>query len=375
MKIAQVTEFFAPWAGGISEHVAHLCRELTSLGHEVHVVTSRHPSGGAPLDADLERRTHRFARAVRFPYNGSVANVTYDWRLPHRLDALFAREGFDVVHVHNPMTPALPLLALDRSPALNVGTFHAYHTQEHMLALWRWVLLPRMRRLHLALAVSPAARAAYQRYFGAAPFEVVPNGIDLQRFAPNGHVEPPVGEQCLLFVGQLVPKKGLGTLLQAFGLLLQEFPRLRLRVVGGGPGWRRYQHALPAPLSAQVEFVGEQHGPGLVESYRDCDVFCAPSLGHESFGITLLEAMAAGKPIVASRIPGYLDVVRDGEQAVLHRGGDARDLRDALRRVLTDGALRQELVARSRRHVERYAWPRVAREIESKYETLLRARC
>lgn len=375
MKIAQVTEFFAPWAGGISEHVAHLSRELTSLGHEVHVITSRHGGQGAPPDPALEPRTHRFARAVRFPYNGSVASVTYAWGLPRQLDALLAREGFDVVHVHNPMTPTLPLLALDRSPALNVGTFHAYHTQEHMLSLWRWVLLPRMRRLHLALAVSRAARAAYQRYFGDAPFEVVPNGIDLCRFSPNGHVEPPVGEQCLLFVGQLVPKKGLGTLLQAFALLLEEFPRLRLRVVGGGPGLGRYRRQLAPRLRGQVEFVGEQHGTVLVQSYRDCDVFCAPSLGHESFGITLLEAMAAGKPIVAARIPGYVDVVHDGEQAVLHRSGDARDLRDALRRVLTDAPLRRALVARSQRHVERYAWPRVAREIEAKYEELLHQRC
>ena len=374
MKIAQVTEFFAPWAGGIGEHVAHLSRELVALGHEVHIVTSRH-SGRAPVDPALERHTHRFGGAVRFPYNGSVASVTWAPGLPRRLDTLLRREGFDLVHVHNPMTPTLPLLALDRSTALNVGTFHAYHAREHMLALWRRVLQPRLQRLHLALAVSPAAQAAYQRYFGDASFEIVPNGIDLHRFSPNGHVEPPLGEQSLLFVGQLVPKKGLGTLLRAFALLLQEFPRLRLRVVGGGPGLGRQRAALPGALRSRVEFLGEQHGAPLVELYRDCDVFCAPSLGHESFGITLLEAMAAGKPIVASRIPGYLDVVRDGQEALLHRSGDPRDLRDALRRVLTDRGLRQQLVQRSQQRVARYAWPRVAREVEAKYEQLLRERC
>ncbi len=373
MKILQVTEFFAPWAGGISEHVAHLSRELVAMGHEVHVLTSRHGRGSTPVPPGFEARTHRFARAVHFPYNGGVANVTYGLGLPQRLDALFAHEGFDIVHVHNPMTPTLPLLALDRSTALNVGTFHAYHAREHMLALWQPLLRARMRRLHLALAVSAASRAAYQRYFQSSRFEIAPNGIDLRRFAPNGHVEPPVGEQSLLFVGQLVPKKGLGTLLQAFALLLQEFPRLRLRVVGDGPLRRAYRGALAA--GKQVEFLGERHGEQLVELYRSCDVFCAPSLGNESFGITLLEAMAAGKPIVAARIPGYVDVVRDGREAVLHTSGDAADLRDALRRVLTDGGLRRSLVAQGRHSVERYSWPRVAVEIESRYARLLRESC
>jgi phosphatidylinositol alpha-mannosyltransferase len=179
----------------------------------------------------------------------------------------------------------------------------------------------------------------------------------------------------LLFVGQLVPKKGLGTLLQAFAWLSEEFPGLRLRVVGDGPLRRTYHSRWGDRLGDRVEFVGEEHGDKLVEYYRDCDVFCAPSIGHESFGITLLEAMAAGKPIVASRIPGYVDVVQDGREALLCRGGDARDWRDALRRVITDASLRRDLQAQSRRSVLRYAWPRVAHEIASHYEDLLRERC
>jgi phosphatidylinositol alpha-mannosyltransferase len=371
MKVLQVTEFFAPWVGGISEHVANLCRELAGLGHEVHVLTSGQPARGGAAPPGGGARIHRLAPAVRFPYNGGVASASFDLGLPRRLDALFAREGFDVVHLHNPMTPTLPLLALDRSTALNVGTFHAYHRREHMLELWRPLLRSRMRRLHLALAVSSAARAAYQRYFESSRFEIVPNGIDLARFAPNGHVEAPEGEQCLLFVGQLVPKKGLGTLLAAFGMLQREFPRLRLRVVGDGPLRRAYARSLAAPLAERVEFLGARQGEQLVQLYRDCDVFCAPSTGHESFGITLLEAMAAGKPIVAARIPGFVDVVHDGREAVLHRGGDAADLRDALRRVLTDGGLRRSLTAQGRRRVQRYSWRRVALEIESRYERLL----
>lgn len=374
MKIAQVTEYFAPWAGGISEHVLNLTRELEALGHEVHVLTSQHPTGGAPVDGHVERRTHRFGTAIQFPYNGGVANVTWSFRLPGRLDAVLAREGFDIVHVHNPMMPCLPLLALDRSAALNVGTFHAFHRTERMIEMWHAVLRPRMRRLHLSIAVSRAARDAYQHYF-ETPFDIVPNGIDLERFAPNGFHPAPDGQQQLLFVGQMVPKKGLSTLLDAFEMLIEEFPELRLSVVGDGPLLEVNRRRLSARARGRVQFLGQVHGEALADLYRRCDVFCAPSIGHESFGITLLEGMAAGKPIVASRIAGYLDVVTDGREAILHRSRDARDLRDALRRVVTDGDLRARLARQATKTVQRYAWPRVAREVERHYERLLREAC
>jgi phosphatidylinositol alpha-mannosyltransferase len=243
-----------------------------------------------------------------------------------------------------------------------------------MLRWWKWVLAPRLPRLHLALAVSPAARAAFERYFGH-DYEIVPNGIDLDRFAPNGHVPAGDGEQSLLFVGQLVPKKGLPVLLDAFDALLEEFPRLRLRVVGDGPMRDGCRRRLSARSRPQVAFLGELHGDALVREYRECDLFCAPSVGHESFGITLLEAMAAGKPIVAARIPGYVDVVRDGEEALLHRTADPSDLRDALRRVVTDGALRRRLVERGQHSVQAYGWKRVASTVAEHYERMLRERC
>jgi phosphatidylinositol alpha-mannosyltransferase len=376
MKIAQVTEFYAPWAGGIGEHVTHLSRELRARGHDVRILTGRHrlPGKGAPIDPDLERKTYRLGGGIRFPYNGGMASVTYGLGVKRRLDEILEREGFDIVHIHNPLTPVLPILALDRSPAATVGTFHSYHDTQRMLRWWHGVLEPRMRRLQLAVAVSPAASAAFDRYFPAR-YEIVPNGIDLRTFAPNGHVPAADGEQSLLFVGQLVPKKGLPTLLEAFERLLDEFPRLRLKVVGDGPLREPCRGLMGERARARVEFLGQQHGEPLVELYQSCDVFCAPSIGYESFGITLLEAMAAGKPIVASRIPGYSDVVRDGEEAILHASRDPRDLAAALRRVVTDGELRNRLAAQGRRTVQRYAWPRVAAEIENHYERVLRERC
>jgi len=371
MRIAQVTEFYAPWAGGISEHVVHLSRELRAMGHEVRILTSSFRRPGAPVDPELERFTYRMGASVRFPYNGGMASVTYAAGLPAKLDRLLARESFDIVHIHNPMTPVLPLLALDRSPAINVGTFHSYHPTERMLKMWHWVLRDRMPRLHLRIAVSPTAHTAFAHYFGQ-PFEIVPNGIDLQRFAPNGHVPGPNGVQRLLFVGQLVPKKGLPVLLEAFEQLVDEFPALWLDVVGDGPLGAACRRRLGPRARRRVTFLGERHGPELAEHYRSCDVFCAPSVGHESFGITLLEAMAAGKPIVAAHIPGYSDVVRDGEEALLYPSTDPRALRDTLRRVLVDGGLRARLAAGGRRRVGQYAWPSVAARVASHYEELLR---
>lgn len=376
MRIAQVTEFYPPWSGGIGEHVTHLSRELIAQGHEVRILTGHNRVTGraAPVDPELERNTIRLGPNVRFPYNGGMASVTYAPHLPRRLDAVLAREGFDIVHIHNPMTPVLPLLALDRSAAINVGTFHSYHPTERMLRWWKKVLEPRLPRLQLAIAVSEAARSAFHRYFDH-PYEIVPNGIDLQRFAPNGHVPPPDGEQSLLFVGQLVPKKGLHVLLAAFEELLAEYPRLRLRIVGDGPLESAARRQLGPRSRRQVEFLGAQYGDRLVELYRTCDVFCAPSVGHESFGITLLEAMAAGKPIVAANIPGFDSVVRDGVEAVMYACQDPRALRDALRSVVCDAAKRRDLAAAARRRVVEYGWPRVAARVLEHYEFLLRARC
>jgi phosphatidylinositol alpha-mannosyltransferase len=373
MRIAQVTEFYAPITGGIGEHVRHLSRELRRLGHDVRVVTGQAaPAAGAPIDAELERHTQRFGSPVRFAYNGGLASVTFGRRLPQQLDAFLEREGFDIVHTHNPMMPILPLLALDRSRAVNVGTFHSFHQRDAMIRMWRWVLQSRMRRLDLAIAVSAAAQRAYRMYFDTE-FEIVPNGIDLQAYAPNGRHPLPNGQQTLLFVGQMVPKKGLPTLLDAFEMLLDDLPQLRLRVVGDGPMAGAYRQRLGRRARAQVEFVGSRHGAALADEYRACDVFCAPSIGHESFGITLLEAMAAGKPIVAADIDGYREVVRDGREAILHARADPRDLRDAVKRVVLDGGLRADLVQHGRRRVQDYAWSTVARRVEVLYERLLGA--
>ena len=373
MRIAQVTEFFAPWSGGIGEHVAQLSAALRQRGHEVRILTShfkvRTP---APVDPDLEPHIYRLGRNVAFPYNGGMASITYRPDLPRRLDALLARESFDIVHIHNPMTPVLPLLTLDRSPAINVGTFHSYHPTERMLRWWHWVLRDRQPRLALCMAVSESARTAFTRYF-QRDYEIVPNGIDLERFKPNGNHAHNGGAR-LLFVGHLVPKKGLPVLLRAFEFLLERHPQARLDVVGEGALEAAYRRTLSPAAAARVRFAGALHGDALVQAYRDCDVFCAPSIGHESFGITLLEAMAAGKPIVAARIPGYVDVVRDGREAVLYEAQNAEDLGAVLGRVVADGALRAQLAAGGRARVQAYAWSHVAATVEAHYERLLRAR-
>jgi phosphatidylinositol alpha-mannosyltransferase len=164
-------------------------------------------------------------------------------------------------------------------------------------------------------------------------------------------------------------------LLQAFDALTGEFPRLQLSVVGDGPLRDSCRRLLTDRTRTRVNFLGQLHGDALVEQYRSCDVFCAPSIGHESFGITLLEAMAAGKPIVAARIPGYSDVVRDGQEALLYASSSAGDLRDALRRVVTDAGLRRRLAVCGLKTAQSYGWPRVAAAVALHYERLLRERC
>ena len=325
MKIGIVSEFYYPWPGGISEHICNLARELRSRGHDVRILTgrfdnrlarmqSRFPSlnvGTSHLatPAPDEDQVIRFGRSLAFPYNGGVTAVTVGSRLSHRLRGVLEREQFDVLHVHDPVAPMLPLMAVSMAKCPVVGTLHAYHQNENkLLRLFQRPLRTRMAKLAARIAVSRCARDAFEKYFDNLDYRVVPNGVELERFRGNGNqlaTRYGPDRQNVLYVGQFVKKKGFGVLLDAFEIVTRTRDDVRLLAVGDGPNERRYrQH--PAP---HVHFLGHHRGKSLASVYEVADLFVAPSVGFESFGITLLEAMAAGLPIVASDITGFRNVV------------------------------------------------------------------
>ncbi len=362
MNIALVTEYYAPTLGGIQEHVFHLRRELVRLGHRATIVTAEVNDPALPLSPpERESGVVRLSKSRPLIMNGSVARVSVGGHVARSLRELDAREHFDVLHLHAPLSPTLPLVALLALDTPAIGTFHTYFTQSALLRFLRRPLQRVMDRLRARIAVSQLAADAIHRYF-RAEFSVIPNGVDCAKFA----AAPPLevfadGRPSILFVGRLEPRCGLEPLLEAMKLLPSPLDA-RLIVVGDGPLRARYE----AAAGPSVEFAGPQLA-ALPSYYASASVVCVP-FSIASFGITLLEAMAAGKPIVASDIPGFRSVMQDGVQGRLVDSRSPRALSSALSQILRDSDRRQRYGAAGRLTVRQYDWSLITQRIVQVYE-------
>jgi phosphatidyl-myo-inositol alpha-mannosyltransferase len=371
VKIALVSPYDYPYPGGVTEHVRNLAEQFQARGHEVHVMA---PSSAAPDAVPDGPILHRVGRPVPIPANGSVARITLPLRGYVQVKQLLAFQGFDIVHLHEPMMPALPLTVLHHSPTINIGTFHAFGRSNMAYFYARQVLRPLFNRLHGKIAVSGPARDFVSRHFPGA-YRIIPNGIDYARFATR--LEPierfEDDRLDVLFVGRLEKRKGLEHLLRAWPLVHQAMPNARLLVVGGGRRLEGYRRWVKARGWSEVHFIGYVSAEDLVRYYQTSDVFCAPSTGQESFGIVLLEAMAAGRAIVASRIPGYAEVVEDGAEGMLVEPGSSEALAAALVRVLGDADLRRSMGECGPSKAAAYDWSRVAGRVLDFYEETIDA--
>ena len=281
-------------------------------------------------------------------------------------------ERFDVIHVHEPLMPSLPLAVLmaGAGHAIKVGTFHAYRESYYGYYYGRPLLRGIIRRLDGRVAVSRAAYEFVSRYFPGT-YSIIPNGVDLHIFRPDVALPTRYADDrpTVLFVGRLEKRKGLAYLIRAYERLRQELPEVRILVVGrqGRPG-RRYMRYVREHHLNGIEFAGEVPAAELPGYYRRCDVFCAPSLGGESFGMVLLEAMALGKPVVASAIEGYQTVMEDGVQGRLVPPKDSGALAEALLALLTSPARRSAYGEQGAITARAYSWERVSARLLRFYE-------
>lgn len=374
LRIAHVTEYYYPHIGGVCEHVHFFAREASRAGHQVDVITSNvGPDGDdRPLaDRPGPRRVVRIGRGVPVYANGSHARFTLGLRLRAEMRAALREGDYDVVHVHSPLVPVLPFVASLEATCPIVGTFHAYHVRSFGYAVFRPYLRGYLDRLAATIAVSRAATVGVRHYFDVERWRIVPNGVDTTLFTPHAPRPPEIpddGVPTVLFVGRFDPRNQLHVLLAAFRRLRATGRRARLVVVGDGP-LRRHYRRLAAGIP-DVSFVGRVRNEQRPGYYANSTVYACPAV-QGSFGITLLESMASGTPVVCADTPGFREVVRHGREALLHRAGDERALAAALARLLDDDTLRQRLAGAGRERARGYDWARVTDDIIDVYQSVL----
>jgi phosphatidyl-myo-inositol alpha-mannosyltransferase len=369
MKIGVVCPYEWTVPGGVGNHVRALAGELRRLGHEVDVL--------APAERPVaEAGFVGLGGSVAVPYNGSVARVALGPRTLARVRRALAGGGYELLHVHEPLSPSVGLLAVSQARGVPVvGTFHANLDRSLALKAASPLLRHAYDRLAGRIAVSASARDTWQGQFGGT-MAVVPNGVAPEFFAGP---EPLPGWKgagpTLLFVGRLEPRKGLAYLVRAFLRLKPRFPAARLLVVGRDDK-RQQEKAMgmvPPRLRPDLVFVGSVPQADLPSYYASADVFCAPSLGGESFGIVLAEAMAVGLPVVCSDIGGYRDLVRDGREGLLVPPRDPEALATAIAGLLDNPARLTAMGQAAGVAAHRYAWKVVAAQVAEVYQSALAA--
>ncbi len=367
MKIGLVSPYVYPLPGGVTQHVRYLYENLRLRGHDVRIITSSHG-----LQRSSEGDVIRLGKGFSMPANGSMGTITVSPRFLSQVHAILERERFDLLHFHEPFVPFLSPVVLRLSDSVNIGTFHAYGGWSPAYEFGSRVLRGDAARLHGRIAVSAAARHFIDRYF-PGDYKVIPNGVDADRY---GRAVPLArwrdGTPNILFVGRFEPRKGVLDLLKAYRQIRKDGVEARLLMVGGGPQEREARRYVATRRLSGVEFLGRVSDDEKLQLFRTADVYTSPATGRESFGIVLLEAMAAGAPIVASDIHGYKGVVRRGREALLVPPHEPKELAAAIERLLGDRELAAHMSANGLVRAEEFSWPRVTAKVDDYYGFVIR---
>jgi phosphatidylinositol alpha-mannosyltransferase len=373
MRIALVSPYSWTYPGGVTRHIEALAAQFMAAGHYVRVFapfdppdrwSARMHRGARPEPREQPEWLVPLGRTIGIKANGAVTNLA---STPYSVTTLrqgLRAGGFDVIHIHEPHTPWVGYDALDATSAPLVGTFHCYSENAVSNGLANVIAgaKRKLNHLHVRIAVSEAAGWTGRRFYGGE-YRIVPNGVDLPVDPPAPAVSDPDAPLRLAFVGQAVERKGLPVLLRAFEALRDHVP-VELAIVGA-----ESDEVEPLLLDGGrgIKVLGKVSDAEKSAALADADVLVAPSLGGESFGMVLTEAFAAGTPVVASDIPGYRDVVRDGVDGVLVPCGDATTLAQTLRDLAVEPRRREAMAARAHERAQRYAWPTVADEVLDAY--------
>jgi phosphatidyl-myo-inositol alpha-mannosyltransferase len=363
MRIGMVCPYSFDVPGGVQSHVLQLAEVMRSRGQDVSVLAPASPR------VSLPEFVVSAGRAVPIPYNGSVARLQFSPAVHGRVRRWLAEGEFDVLHLHEPNAPSLSMWALRVAEGPIVATFHTSTTKSLSLAVFGGLLRPMQEKIVGRIAVSDLARRWQMEALGSDAVEI-PNGVDVASIASapllDGYPRP---GKTVLFLGRYdEPRKGIAVLIDALPGLVEHFPGVQVLVVGRGDEDELRSNA--GGLAGHLRFLGQVDDAAKASALRSADVYCAPNTGGESFGIVLVEAMAAGTPVVASDLHAFRRVLRGGDAGRLVPVEDGAALAAGLVAVLEDNRLANRYVAAGADAVRRYDWSVVADQIMRVYETV-----
>lgn len=373
MRIGIVSQSYYPRYGGVTEHVHALAVELLRRGHDATILTSRFRSGESGGRVPVRRIGYN----ILIPFNRAFVDCTVGFRLKHELRRAIRELDLEVVHVHCPGAPTLPVFAQQVCDRPIVGTFHSTGGRTVLQDVFHPLVGPLMKKLDGRIAVSATARATAEIYH-PGHYEVIPNGVDVDRFHP---LVQPFAEWRdphrvnILFVGRLDPRKGVHDLIAAMPEVIERTDgRARLLVVGDSYLRPQVEAEVPSAARRHVHFLGHVPSADLPRWYATGDMFCSPATGNESFGIVLAEAMASGRAVACSDIPGYRTVVTPGVDAATFAPGDVRALARTVAQLVDDPERRGRLAAAGRRRALDFSWPSVTDRVEAVYRQAVERR-
>lgn len=367
MRIGMVCPYSFDVPGGVQSHVLQLAEVMRARGHQVSVLAPASPQ------ACLPDYVVSAGKAVPIPYNGSVARLRFGPATHRKVRRWLIQGDFDVLHLHEPNAPSLSMLALNIAEGPIVATFHTSTTKSLTLTVFQGILRPMHEKIVGRIAVSDLARRWQMEALGTDAVEI-PNGVDVAAFASAPRLDGyPRPGKTVLFLGRYgEPRKGMAVLLDALPRVVRRCPDVQLLIVGRGDEDELRDQA--GELAKHMRFLGQVDDAAKASAMRSADAYCAPNTGGESFGIVLVEAMAAGTPVVASDLDAFRRVLRGGECGRLVPVDppdlQAAALAGALIEVLENDVLRERYVAAASAAVRRYDWSVVAGQIMRVYETV-----
>lgn len=367
MRVGLVSPYSFDVPGGVQLHVRDLAEHLIARGHEVSVL--------APADDDtpLPPYVVSAGKAVPVRYNGSVARLAFGPVVSARVNRWVEEGQFDVVHIHEPASPSVSMLALWAAEGPVVATFHTSIKKSRALKVAQPMLRGSFEKISARIAVSPTARRMVTDYLGADSV-VIPNGVYVGAFRPEGE-QPQLRDlqadgPTVVFLGRFdEPRKGLAVLVAAASSILAEHPDARFLVAGPGDV-SEVTRGLPDKAARAFRFLGPVSDVEKIALLAGADVYVAPNTGGESFGIILVEALSAGAPVVASDLTAFRDVLEGGRAGLLFPVGDARGLAAQVNRLLRDPDLRRRMSEAGTRRAWDFDWSRVGEQVLAVYESV-----